>query len=408
MSSKSKGKAVEQLRLCSDPGSIMNPDTPDSWKGYASHFLGLPQPSNILLSGLREWRVGTEQSNSLPSGSKLGFENFLHLRCLVQNEPPAEFNIEDFVDQAYINAATKVLDRSMAFQQYLQCVQNGNPDIDVSDLGPFGSAKILQNHVLIEAYRPVPPTGRTRKLAGVPAQLLRADDGYQTDQELETPYVRRFVTPEQLSTGGNWSSLGKSNADAFDEMIVNEAALEYLSALTRSYMKKLVYGNSPTRGQKILEHERTLARWTIARNRFVIQEHRRPNDNEQTALLSEKARRKDALNSLKYVPVLETQTDGYLYSADEQEVLAIVEVKKRLRDINPTKIEWQEAAEILGWLNIRLRTEREESKTNPKSKDHRADRKGLLNPTQDGKYRWASIFSLSTSIQILILNSNDE
>ncbi|KAI3393138.1 hypothetical protein diail_4706 [Diaporthe ilicicola] len=402
MSSKDKGKGVEQLRLCRNLKAITNPPTPERWRENVKKYLSLPEPSNILLSGLRQWRVGTERSNSFPSGSKLGFENFLHFRCLVQTNDAADLSIEDYVDQPYIEAARRILATSTEFLQYQKCVHNGNPDLDVSGLGLLGSAKILQNHVLIDAYKPA--TGPKGKGREAQSQTPQSDDEYESDLEFETPYVRRFVTPDNLLKTADWSSFQVTDADAFDEMIVNEAALEYLSALTRSFMKKLVYENSPTRDQEILDHERTLARWTIARNKFVIQEHRRPKDNEQTANITYKynMKEKDQANKLKYVPVLETQTDGYLYSVDNQEVLAIVEVKRGLRGNNKTRIEWQEAAEILGWLNIRLRTEREEQKANPGAKMHRADRRGLLNPTQDGKYRCLLVSQDRDQISIVI------
>lgn len=183
--------------------------------------------------------------------------------------------------------------------------------------------------------------------------------------------------------------------DASDEQIVNEALISFASALTRRWMVQqrpaIVYPGeqTPTKGSSAVPTYdwKTVADWTMSRDRFHIRERMRNDDLIQKghmAGLRASTRRKDNFvnqdDGHEYGRVMTSETDGSLYhiGADMTEVLAIVEAKKRLRAKNGLKIEWQEAAEILAWLNLRLRTE--SAPHAGKGKEPLTKRRGMLKP----------------------------
>ena len=129
---------------------------------------------------------------------------------------------------------------------------------------------------------------------------------------------------------------------------------------------------TPTKGSSAVPtyNWKTVADWTMRRDRFHIRERVRGDDPIQRAHmagLQANTRRKDNFERLGdghlYGRVMTSETDGSLYRIGQNttEILALVEAKKRLRKKNKLKIEWQEAAEILAWLNVRLRYEAEQS-----------------------------------------------
>lgn len=254
-------------------------------------------------------------------------------------------------------------------------VPSNDPAIDVDNLGLFAGAKLVQNQVLLDAY-----LGTFQDEA----------DSFQ-DSTSETPLKKtKKGMPEQ---GIDFSSRPPDH-DAADEQIVNEALISFASALTRKWMVKqtpaAVYGSeqTPTKGASPAPtHDwKTVADWTMARDRFHIRERMRANDLIQKGHMAGlmASNRRDKLEMLadnhSYGRVMTSETDGSLYRIDAgtTEVLAIVEAKKRLRRRNRLKIEWQEAAEILAWLNVRLRTE--SALHGGKGKDPATERKGMLEP----------------------------
>jgi hypothetical protein len=317
-----------------------------------------------------------------PSGSKLGFEHFLHFRALVVQHNPGDFDVMDHVDQGYAQAALALVQPKCwprhELDYYLDSVPDSNPDISVGGLGLFAAAKVSQNHTLIEAYGPTDN-----------AEMISMMFDYDDDQDpMETPIKRPRprIRPEFYYNP-------PSKASASDEMIVNQAIIEFSNALTRRWMVgEVVDGRpgtgSPSRGAKERPGtRRTLARWTIERNKFHIMERVRPEDRIQAAGVDSYKKRKKQ-DRPKYVQLLETQTDGHLYDTDAREVLAIVEAKSRVREKDSARIEWQEAAEILAWLNARLRAERADPAARSRRGD-RYDRRGLLRAPQ-GKYRYVT------------------
>lgn len=356
-----------------------NPSTPKQWRDQATAHLGLSEPDKIKLCTLQSWRLGTNKDR--PSGSKLGFEHFLHFRALVVQHEPREFDMMDHVNQECAKAAWDLTQPKFGswpeLDHYLEAVEDSNPDIGVEGLGLFAAAKVSQNHTLIEAYR------SGIEAATVSTMFDSGDDGEPTETPIKRPGPR---------IGPNYYFTAPSGANASDEMIVNQAIIEFSNALTRPWMVGENVGGrpgtgSPSRGgaKESPGVPRTLARWTIERNKFQIKERVRPGDAVQAAVVdSNKVLKKQV--SPKYVPLLETQTDGHLYDTDGREVLAIVEAKSRRREKDPLRIEWQETAEILAWLNLRLRTERADTEARG-GRGSRHRRRGLLRAPQ-GKYRY--------------------
>ncbi|KAK3934452.1 hypothetical protein QBC46DRAFT_76783 [Diplogelasinospora grovesii] len=359
-----------------------NPSVAKTWIRDVHKYLGVSDPSSIRLSGLQSWKLGGSKGGSDPSGSKLGYEHFLHFRALVVRHTAEKFDLHSHVSQTYDDAAGKMMESWQELKRYLDMVSNSDPDIEVDGLGLFSSAKITQNQVLIEPYKGV------LKASAIPI----ADEG-DDQQPTETPIKR----PRQTDTQVNYRKPPRHDGiDASDEMIVNQAIIEYLAAISRHWMRAFeLVEDSPSKGARQSPKngsERTLARWTIERNRFHIKERVRNDDAIQGTIVSSisnqrKFEKRDGVK--KYIQLLETQTDGHLYHTAEQEVLAIVEAKKRTRDAGRggrVKIEWQEAAEIVAWLNLRLRTEREEGHLGKGLAGDRQKRRGLLE-APDGRYR---------------------
>ncbi|KAI7779529.1 hypothetical protein LA080_000718 [Diaporthe eres] len=252
-------------------------------------------------------------------------------------------------------------------------VPSNDPAIDVDSLGVFAGAKLVQNQVLLDAYLET---------------AQDAADSFQ-DSILETPLKK---TKKDMMNQDIDFHMKPPEHDAADEQVVNQALISFASALTRRWMIQqaptTAYANeqTPTRGGGTAVPPRdwkTVADWTMARDRFHIRERRRNNDRIQTGHMEGlmASKRKDKLEVLadnhSYVRVLTSETDGSLYriGASATEVLAIVEAKKRLRRRNRLKIEWQEAAEILAWLNVRLRAE-----IAGKGKGLMTERRGMLEP----------------------------
>lgn len=327
-------------------------------------------PHHIRLCGLRRWKAGGKNA----SGSQLRLEQFLHLRALVKRHSPGDLEIREFVQGKYADAADNFLKSWPDFHEYITQVSENDPALDVDGLGLFAGAKLVQNQVLLDAY------------------LGTSQDGADSfeDSTLETPL-------KKVKHGVNFNS-SPPGGDAADEQIVNEALISFASALTRKWMVQqtpaAVYDpeQTPTKGGSVTQAHnwKTVADWTMARGRFHIRERMRDDDPIQASHMADlraDKQRKDNIIPLadnhSYGHVLTSDTDGSLYriGADATEILAIVETKKRLRKNNRLKIEWQEAAEILGWLNQRLRTERTESEQHgSKGKGRPIERRGMLQP----------------------------
>lgn len=323
-------------------------------------------PHHIRLCGLRRWKAGDEKAK----GSALHLEHFLHLRALVQQHDPDEFPLRELVKSKYAEAAESFLSGWQDFDNYIMQVPSNDPAIDVDSLGLFAGAKLVQNQVLLDAY------------------LGTSEDGVDSFQDsvLETPL-------KKTKQGVDFNTRPPDN-DAADEQIVNEALISFASALTRRWMIEqtpaAVYASeqTPTKGGSAAPtHDwKTIADWTMVRDRFHIRERVDRGDLIQDGHMASlrTSSRRDNFETLadnhEYGRVLTSETDGSLYriGPGATEILAIVEAKKRLRRKNRLKIEWQEAAEILAWLNVRLRTEC--GQPDGKGKDLREERRGLLEP----------------------------
>ncbi len=243
-----------------------------------------------------------------------------------------------------------------------------DPDLDVNDLGVFASAKAAQNLVLIEAYKTVGGAG------DVP-QLPEGNEPEFTETPAKEP-------PREVTN----YSIAPKDTDAADETVVNQALAIYLQALTRQWMGRfhVVDGRQPGSPGPFKAEKRTkmLARWTPIPKRFHIKELVDGDDPVQKAFIEAHPLCKVASGTIQ---LLETHTDGHLQDTKQEEVLAIVEVKKRMRRKDALLVEWQEAAEILAWLNIRLRMQLEEEKRMVPSDKTRGS---LMAP--QGKYRYAA------------------
>lgn len=279
-----------------------------------------------------------------------------------------------------MEAAESFLGSWQDFQHYIRQVSSNDPAEDVDSLGLFAAAKLVQNQVLLDAY-----LGTSQEEA----------DSFQ-DSTSETPLkkTKQGVMKQGVMTQGIDYSMRPPDHDAADEQIVNDALISFASALTRKWMVQqtpaVVYDfeQTPTKGGSAAPtHDwKTVADWTMARDRFHIQERRRKGDRIQEGHMAglQASKRKDNLQVLadghSYARVMTCETDGSLYriSANSTEILAIVEAKKRLRKKNRLKIEWQEAAEILAWLNVRLRTE--SAPHGGKGKGLLTERRGMLEP----------------------------
>lgn len=249
-------------------------------------------------------------------------------------------------------------------------VPSNDPAIDVDSLGLFAGAKLVQNQVLLDAY------------------LEAFQDGSDSfdDSILETPL-------KKMTRGIDFNSRPQ-DFDAADEQIVNEALISFASALTRKWMvqqtQAAIYASdqTPTKGGSAAPTRdwKTVADWTMSRDRFHIRERVREDDPIQAGHMASlwASTRKDNFEPLAdkhvYGRILTNETDGSLYrmNAGATEILAIVEAKKRLRRKNRLKIEWQEAAEILAWLNVRLRMESVQH--GGKGKGPLTERRGMLEP----------------------------
>ncbi len=109
-----------------NPASRANPRDPETWKSEAKKHLGL-EPDAIRLHGLYDWKFGTAKSNQNPSGSKLGFENFLHFRALVKKHPRSDFELESHVSPERASAANGILRDWDGFENYMSTVPNAGP-----------------------------------------------------------------------------------------------------------------------------------------------------------------------------------------------------------------------------------------------------------------------------------------
>lgn len=318
--------------------------------------------NNIRLCGLRRWKAGDED----PKGSALHLEHFLHLRALIQNHGSDDFPLGDLVESKYAEAAELFLKDWPDFEKYIEQVPINDPEVDVDGLGLFAGAKLVQNQLLLDAYL------RTYEDEA---------DSFQ-DSILETP-LKKATTMIDFSAR-------PPQTDAADEQIVNESFISFASALTRRWMiqKKPVpvydADRTPTKGgSDVRDYDwKTVADWTMVRNRFHIREHVRKNDRVQAGHMAclDESKRKDNFQDIgsdRYGRIITSETDGSLYylGKNTTEILALVEAKKRLRGRNTLKIEWQEAAEILAWLNLRLRTE-----SASKGKEPLTKRRGMLKP----------------------------
>lgn len=301
-------------------------------------------------------------------GSALHIEHFLHFRALVQQHGADDFPLRELVKSKYAEAAESFLSTWQDFDNYIMQVPSNDPAIDVDSLGLFAGAKLVQNQVLLDAY------------------LGTSEDSVDSFQDsiLETPL-------KKTKQGIDFNNRPPDH-DAADEQIVNEALISFASALTRRWMIEqtpaAIYAaeQTPTKGGSAAPtHDwKTVGDWTMVRDRFHIRERVDKDDLVQRShMLGLRASsRGDNFETLgdnhEYGRVLTCETDGSLYriGASTTEVLAIVEAKKRLRKKNRLKIEWQEAAEILAWLNVRLRTESED---NYRGKDN-TERRGVLEP----------------------------
>ncbi|KAK3297409.1 uncharacterized protein B0H64DRAFT_440877 [Chaetomium fimeti] len=357
-----------ELLKCVEIDDRESPANAGDWRKEVGEFLGLSDPAAMRLSDMTRWKIGPRMAS--PSGSKLMYEHFLHLRAFVQNHRPFEFDLHQFVDDQYATAASRLLEKGAweDFDHYRRSVGNSDPDIRI--LGQFASAKVDQNHVLIDAYggNGLGHDGEEKQFVG----------GTHEDSE-ETPSRRastRFLPmkPDYRSPPGD--------CDAADEAIVNKAMAGFASILTRPFTKEFARApDSPSRTQVELEptydQVRTgLARWTIERNRFHIKERRRENDTRQARAVTD-AKCKPG----QHFKILETQTDGHLYSL--YETLALMEVKRRTRyksAVGWKTIEWQETAEIFAWQNNCLRTEQEQGKMD-------VSRRFLKPPTESNRKR---------------------
>lgn len=316
--------------------------------------------NHIRLCGLRRWKAGDEKAK----GSGLNLEHFLHLRALVKRHENQDLPLREFVEAKYAEAAEAFLGNWQDFDNYISQVPSNDPALDVDNLGLFAGAKLVQNQVLLDAYLGTPQDGA---------------DSFE-DSVTETP-LKKF------KPGINFNKEPPNN-DAADEQIVNQALISFASALTRRWMVEktpaAVYATNqtPTKGGgAVPTHDwKTVADWTMSRDRFHIRERMRNKDRIQEGHmegLKLNTRRKDNFEEQAdghtYGRVMTSETDGSLYCIDAgtTEILAIVEAKKRLRWRNRLKIEWQEAAEILAWLNLRLRNE---------SVQHGGKGKGPLTP----------------------------
>lgn len=301
----------------------------------------------------------------------MSIEPFLHLRALIKDHTGEPLPIKDLVELKYIHAAEEFLKEWPDFENYIEQVPIVDPAVDVDSLGLFAGAKMMQNQVLLDAY--------------LGAHQDEADSF--DESTLETP----------LKKGGhNVAFYGKPpDNDAADEQIVNESLISFASALTRRWMVEKTAGSpsgadqTPSGGTRATQtHDwRTIADWTMSRDRYYIQERIRDNDAAQDrhmAGLRATTRYTGAIargaDGTSYGRVLTSETDGSLYriGPNSIETLAIVECKKRMRHKNKAKIEWQEAAEIAAWLNLRLRTESEDRRL--KGGGGLPPRRGVLKP----------------------------
>lgn len=171
-------------------------------------------------------------------------------------------------------------------------------------------------------------------------------------------------------------------------MVESQTLIEYVSTLTHRWMAADDFvKDSQDKPSGMVDTTATSARshaltsWTMEQKELQIMELLRPGGVSAA----------DAITCPKYgvfrrernyAPLLETQTDGYLYDTKGGEVLAIVETDAQDRGKDSYKIEWQEAAKILGWLNLKLREEREVV-----SHAHSWQRRRGLLRAPEGKYR---------------------
>ena len=340
-----------------------NPATPKAWKKAVEEKFTAEYRRTMKLQDLCSWKVNGEN----PSGSRLSLENFLHFRALIVNHSAQLFQPKEYIRDRCADAAAKLLKPggwpNSELGHYLAAVGDRDPDLDTEDLGPFAAAKVTQNHIHLSG---------NQQLLGKDAGGNVNDDDGDDQPATETPVKRPPQGPKQQT-----SSVPKNVS--VDEMVVNQAVIEYLTATSREWMyRRTAAASSPSqRSPTLLQKNGALARWTIQRNRFHIKVAGEAHSS--TSQVSGKATKTSKNSGDGFIRVLETLTDGHLYHTTDAEVLALIEVKARYREKAGYRIEWQETAEILAWLNLRIRTEKELALS-------RSSRKGLLR-APSGKFR---------------------
>ena len=173
------------------------------------------------------------------------YEHFLHFRAFIVDNRPFEFDLHQFVDEEYATAASRLLEKGAweDFNHYRRSVDNSDPDIRI--LGQFASAKVDQNHVLVDVY------GGNGLAHGREEKDFVS--GLHEDSE-ETPSRRapaRFLPmkPDYRSPPGD--------CDAADEAIVNKAMAGFVSILTRPFTKEFVRAPAALVERRLSRNPRT-------------------------------------------------------------------------------------------------------------------------------------------------------
>lgn len=302
-----------------------NPTNASEWRGHVGRLVR-QDTKNLLLGDIIAWN----------SGSKLLFEQFLHLKVLCIHRNADQFRLDQYIEKDAALRAGK-LAKSRPCRKFCQAVTSERGLKEFKENSAFSPASLYMDFVRGFAEN-ADEHDDSNKIFLRPRPRTRAMTLQQDLDPLETPSGRKGgKSPATgLSTGTPYSQLeyrtpapeggSPMNPEEFkqsqDENIVNMALILLLNTLTE---------RAPEMRQKGYH-------WMPDRAAFKI------NDN----------RDRSAISNTKKERILEARVDGHLRSGSGLSA-AIVEVKPYLRKHKWNEIQWQEAAQMSAHISAIIR-----------------------------------------------------
>ncbi|CAI7599472.1 unnamed protein product [Penicillium glandicola] len=250
----------------------------------------------------QELRLQTTTPHNLSSlhpASKMTEEEFLSMRALW----PKRNRVKEFprFDAATAEKVTLLMNDCSELEAYLQQVRNPhNAGFDRA-LGAFLLVRLSQQSVQSEPIAAYiqPSRSKTR-----PKRVTRRPSFLGMAMKVDCEMLDSQSSEESLSEVSSAADFPITPGRTEDEQIVNDALLQFLTAL-------------------VIYYPDSKCQWTSARSPF--------------------GKTKFGQNSMK------ARTDGYLTANGE--VFAIVEVKPQIRDRKRRpEVLWQETGEMVAWI----------------------------------------------------------